>query len=283
MEAARMRRLCGIFVGLATHGVFILTVWRLFLFLQNTHYRASPGLLSINVLLAIQFSVPHSLLLYPAVRKQLGQLIPPAFYGCFYTLVTCGSLWLIFLFWRQSSLVLWQLEGSRGALMIAGFFASWIALFYSLSLTGFGWQTGWTPWIYWVRGLPSPQRPFEPRGAYRFLRHPVYLSFLGLIWFTPTMTLDHAILTTIWTVYILVGSYLKDERLAFYLGDSYRRYQAQVSGFPVVAFGPLGKRSCATSELGAGVQHWFSTRFFRSTRNRQSDSFEVETLRPTRD
>ena len=80
-----------------------------------------------------------------------------------------------------------------------------------------------------------------PRGAYHFFRHPVYLSFLGLVWFTPRMTLDHAVLTGIWTVYIFVGSYLKDRRLTYYLGDAYRAYQAKVPGYPLVPFGPLGK------------------------------------------
>jgi len=77
-----------------------------------------------------------------------------------------------------------------------------------------------------------PRREFRPRGAYHLLRHPVYLSFLGLIWFTPVLTLDHAILTGIWTTYIFVGSYLKDRRLVNYLGDDYRRYQAAVPGYP---------------------------------------------------
>ena len=31
--------------------------------------------------------------------------------------------------------------------------------------------------------LPQERREFQPRGAYSFLRHPVYLSFLGLVWF----------------------------------------------------------------------------------------------------
>src|SRR5262249_3466045 len=47
--------------------------------------------------------------------------------------------------------------------------------------------------------------------------------------------------TGLWTVYILVGSHLKDRRLLFYLGDVYRRYQARVPGYPLVPFGPLGK------------------------------------------
>ena len=123
----------------------------------------------------------------------------------------------------------------------AAFVASWGGLIYSLSLTGLGYQTGWTQFRHWLRGEPLPRREFVPRGAYHFLRHPAYLSFLGLVWFTPRMTLDHALLTAIWTAYIFCGSWLKDRRLVHYLGDSYRAYQARVPGYPLMPFGPLGK------------------------------------------
>ena len=75
------------------------------------------------------------------------------------------------------------------------------------------------------------------------MRHPVYLCFLGLIWFTPKMTLDHAVLTGIWTIYIGLGSILKDQRLLFYLGDSYRIYMEKVAGYPIVTLGPLARRT----------------------------------------
>jgi protein-S-isoprenylcysteine O-methyltransferase Ste14 len=123
------------------------------------------------------------------------------------------------------------------------FYASWVGLFYSLSLTGLGYQTGWTPWWHWLHGRPPPRREFRPRGAYHLLRHPIYLSFLGLIWFTPAMTADRAVLTAVWTAYIFVGSYLKDERLARYVGRPYRRYQQRVAGYPFMPFGPLAKRA----------------------------------------
>jgi hypothetical protein len=55
------------------------------------------------------------------------------------------------------------------------------------------------------------------------------------------MTLDHAVLTGIWTVYIAVGSVLKDRRIAFYLGEPYLSYMQKVSGYPLVPFGPLAK------------------------------------------
>jgi hypothetical protein len=51
-------------------------------------------------------------------------------------------------------------------------------------------------------------RPFGPRSVYRFLRHPVSLSFLGLVWFVPVVTLDRAVLIAIWTVSMYVGCVL---------------------------------------------------------------------------
>ena len=49
-----------------------------------------------------------------------------------------------------------------------------------------------------------------------------------------------------------MGSYLKDLRLTFYLGDVYREYASRVAGYPGVFFGPLGKwptlESAATDE-----------------------------------
>jgi protein-S-isoprenylcysteine O-methyltransferase Ste14 len=242
MEVVRMRRACGIALGLITHAVFAVTVWRLFFFLQNTHHATSPGSLYVDVLLALQFAVPHSVLLHPTTRQRLSKLVPSAMYGCCYTLVTCGNLWLIFLFWQQSALSLWQFTGISSHLATAGFLGSWGALFYSLSLTGLGWQTGWTPWWHWFRNQPAPKREFAPKGAYCWIRHPVYLSFMGLLWFTPCMTLDRAVLTAIWTAYLFYGSYLKDKRLTYYLGAQYRRYLIEVPAYPLPFWTLSGRR-----------------------------------------
>ena len=69
----------------------------------------------------------------------------------------------------------------------------------------------------------------------------MYLSFLGLLWFTPVYTQDRLLLNLLWSGYIFVGSWLKDRRLLFYLGQTYRQYQAQVPGYPLLGWGPLGR------------------------------------------
>lgn len=238
-----MRRIGGIAFGIATQAVFLATVWRLFAFLAGGHANQAAGPLWLDALLALQFAVPHSVLLHPAIRRRLARWIGDPFYGCFYCVATCAGLWLLFAGWRASPICLWKFDGSSAGLLTAGFYAAWAGLFYSLALTGLGYQTGLTPWLYWLRRLPAPRREFRPRGAYRWLRHPVYLSFLGLLWFTPAMTLDRAVLVSVWTAYIFVGSCLKDARLLFYLGEHYRRYAADVPGYPGVSLGPLARWS----------------------------------------
>lgn len=253
----RLGRIAGIAFGLGTQALFGLCVWRLFWFLHGDFSsgrippggfafagRVRPGLegLPIDALLALQFAVVHSLLLWPPVQKRLKRWIAGEFYGSMYSVASCLSLLLMFGCWRTSAVVLWEVRGPAVVLVRLCFYLSWCALFYSLSLTGFGYQTGWTQWRYWFFRRKLPRRTFVPRGAYLWFRHPIYLSFLGLVWFTPAMTLDHAVLTALWTAYLLYGSYLKDERLAFFLGDDYRRYRTAVPGYPLWLVGRLGKR-----------------------------------------
>jgi methanethiol S-methyltransferase len=236
----RLARAAGVACGLGTQCLFAVTVYRLFSFLGGDMNGDASHAVATDAVLALQFAVPHSVLLLPSVKQSITRYLPREFYGSLYCIATCASLWLIFLFWRATPTVLWDPGSGTAALIHAGFLGSWIGLFYSISLTGFGYQTGWTEWWHWFRRRPLPNRGFAQHGAYRWLRHPIYLSFLGLIWFVPRMTLDHAVLTGLWTVYIFVGSVLKDRRLKFYLGAEYQRYAGRVPGYPGFRRGLLG-------------------------------------------
>ncbi len=243
-----MPRILGIMLGAAVHAVFGVMVWYLYWFLKGGQIGADAAGLWLDAGLALQFVVVHSLLLYPAVRERLTEWITAPFYGLFYCVATTVGLTLAMVFWRPNSVVLWRFDGALEILIDAGFFGSWILLFYSFFLNGIGYQTGWTPWWHWLRGRPIPPRPFNPRGIFRIMRHPAYLSFLGLVWFTPVMTADRAVLTVVWTVYVFIGSYLKDRRLLHYVGAPYGRYMADVPGYPGVLFGPLGRTPVVVQE-----------------------------------
>ncbi len=241
-QTVAVMRVLGISYGIGNQLLFIVTVWYLFWFLRDGEIYQSHGQwLVCDSLLAIFFAISDSVMLVPRTRKYLTRWIPQAFYDSTFCLVTCVSLLVLFFGWRTSETVLWQANGTIESVIRICFYLSWAGLFYSLWLTGLGYQNGWTPFYYWLRKQQAPRRDFNPRGAYKVIRHPVYLSFLGLVWFTPRMSLDHAVLTAIWTGYIFYGSYLKDRRLEHYIGQSYRTYASQVPGYPLIARGPLGR------------------------------------------
>ena len=239
-----LKYILGLLLAAAAHSALAVTVWFLFPFLQGrppAEGDAPPFWAAIDCLLIVQFCLPHSLLLAPGVRDRLERWLPSALHGCFFCLTTCLCLLLLILMWQRTPAVVWRLEGWAACTVSAGYFLSWAALIYVMSLTGYGWQTGWTPFWAWFRGAPPPRRDFQERGAYRWLRHPVYLAFLGQIWLTPTATLDRALLIGLLTAYVGFGSWLKDRRLIFYIGDRYRQYQARVPGYPLVGLVPLGR------------------------------------------
>lgn len=239
-----MARVFGIGFGVFTHALFAFLVWHIFWFLRGsvpTATAAPAAWWLIDSALALQFGVIHSLLLWPATRAWLGRYIAGAFYGCFFCVITCLCLLLTIVGWQATPFFVWNLTGWGERLTHAAYYLSWGLMIYSLCLSGLGFQTGWLPWWHWLRGLPEPRRDFTPRGLYLVLRHPVYLSVLGLIWFTPVMTYDRALLCLIWTAYIFVGSHLKDQRLVHFIGDAYRAYQAKVPGYPGMLLGPLAR------------------------------------------
>src|SRR5580658_5843876 len=175
-----MPRTLGILAGIGAHGMLAVTDW----FLKGGGggiVAATTGPLWIDGMMAFTFGVVHSALLHPVVRETIGAWIAAPFYGLFFTVMTCAGLLGMILCWQSSPTVWWEI-GDWGAWLIeACWYGSWVGLFYSMWLNGLGYQSGWTPWRHWVRRQPVPPRKFSPRGAYRFMRHPVYLCFLGLV------------------------------------------------------------------------------------------------------
>ncbi len=237
-----MRRFLGIAAGLLVQVLFVVASYYNYVFLAGSPPRPGHAALAWDALLAIQFCVVHSVLLWPGVRKRLERIISPAFYGLFFCTAACLTLLLTMTQWQVGDWAIWQLSGVPRLAVQTLYLSCWGTLFFSLCCSGIGYHTGWLPWWYWVTRQPIPRRSFKPRGAFTLMRHPGYLSFLGLVWFTPDMTIDRAMLTGLWTVYIFCGSMLKDLRLIHYVGDAYREYQARVPGYPGMFFGPLGRR-----------------------------------------
>jgi len=228
--------------GFLTQVAFGLTAAILFLFLTGTLIplrHPTPYAWVLDLTLALQFGIVHSVLLLPAVRRRLTRALPDALYGCFFCAMTSISVLLTIVLWKPFGPTIWNYRHLGIAYL--PYLGSWMALLYSIWVSGAGYQTGWTPFWAWLRGRELPARGIPQTGLYRCLRHPIYLSFLCILWTPVLLSLDRLMLNVIWTVYTFAGSYLKDERLAYYLGEAYRDYQRRVPGYPFFPFGPLAR------------------------------------------
>ena len=109
-----MVRLLGILIGVAVHGLFALMVYHLYFFLgARPRNPARQHSVSERGLLALQFVVIHSLLLLPKVRTKLERVIPPAFYGLFFCLMTTLTLLLAMHYWQVGSSAMWNSMAGR--------------------------------------------------------------------------------------------------------------------------------------------------------------------------
>jgi protein-S-isoprenylcysteine O-methyltransferase Ste14 len=79
----------------------------------------------------------------------------------------------------------------------------------------------------WTR-QPAAESPLQVRGLYCYVRHPLYLFSLILIWCTPIMTANLLVLYVLITPYFLVGSMHEERRLLAEFGEAYRDYQQRV-------------------------------------------------------
>jgi protein-S-isoprenylcysteine O-methyltransferase Ste14 len=131
----------------------------------------------------------------------------------------------ILIFWQKTPVILFSAQTTtrwlfRGAyfLIIAGF--AWGAW----SLQPFD-PMGLSPLANRLRGkTPTPMR-LTIRGPYRWVRHPLYLFSILMIWSCPEITADQLLFNFLWTAWIIIGAFLEERDLADFFGEAYRNYQ----------------------------------------------------------
>lgn len=221
--------------GLLNVVVFHYAIYRLFIFLYDSSNRWSiehtwMGVL-INLALIMIFTIPHSWLLSSNAKKFFYQYIPTNLYPSLYSLHACISIILMDLYWVDLGIDIYNLQGANLRIMQGLYAASWLMMFWSMLSTGLFKQSGIQAW--WRSINKKPQRNDLPViGAYQICRHPIYASFIGMIWTTPHMTAGHLMISLIWGAYILYGAYQKDKRLI--RNKFYQEYMQKIVAFPFI-------------------------------------------------
>lgn len=182
----------------------------------------------VNVALFSAFAFHHSLLARDGVKAALQRWMSPAAERSLYTWTASALFLAVCTWWQPVPGVLYRLEGV----------AAWIGYAVQLAgvvLTAAGARAvgglelaGVRPILRARAGLPQTHVPLETRGAYRFVRHPVYLAWILLVFGAPVMSATRFVFAALSTAYLALAIPWEERGLIRQFGEDYERYRRRV-------------------------------------------------------
>jgi protein-S-isoprenylcysteine O-methyltransferase Ste14 len=205
---------------------------------------------AINALLVAVFGFQHSVMARPWFKRWWTSFIPQPAERSTYLLFSCLALGLLLWQWQPMGGVIWDVQPpvARG-LIFAVYLGGWLTIVAVSHMINhydlFGLRQAWLHF----QGRPYESLPFATPGAYRWVRHPLYIGWLMVFWAAPTMTWSHLLLAVGMTAYILIAIPLEERDLIAHFGEKYLAYRRQVPAlFPRVV-PAASKPDVATSSV----------------------------------
>jgi len=184
----------------------------------------------INLGLVVLFSLQHSVMARQSFKKWITQYIPASAERSTYVLVSGIFLALIFEYWQHIDGYLWQVENQTLQIILIGLYIfGWVFSTIGSFLINHFELFGLEQVYLNLKNRPTPEVSFTENYFYKFVRHPIQLGTLMGIWFTPSMSYTHLMLSITFTIYIFIGLYFEEKDLVRELGKPYRQYQKRVS------------------------------------------------------
>jgi protein-S-isoprenylcysteine O-methyltransferase Ste14 len=179
-----------------------------------------PSILADAALITI-FACHHSLFARERMKEMLSRLVPAPLLRSFYVWIASLLLMLVCLLWQPIGGELYAATGLLAiALAIVQLVGLWItsrsvARIDPLELAG-------------IRPAARTQGGLQVTGPYRWVRHPLYLGWVLMVFGAAHMTADRLAFAAITTLYLVVAIPWEERSLRRALGGEYARYMRAV-------------------------------------------------------
>lgn len=232
-----MKRTFALFYGVFCYGVFFATFLYAIGFIGSLWVPKSidsvptaplTQALLIDLCLLAIFALQHSVMARPAFKRWWTQYVPRPVERSTYVLASSLALILLFALWEPIGGVIWHVESDvlRISILVAYGLGWGLVLLSTFLINHFDLFGLRQTWLYF-RGRPYTDLGFVTPGPYRYIRHPLYLGWLIVLWASPTMTAAHLVFALMSTIYIFIGIRLEERDLADVLPE-YETYRSQV-------------------------------------------------------
>lgn len=216
-----------VLLGGGSLGLFALFLFQGSLGLVNLEL-GSPGALFFNAGLSLVFFIQHSVMVRTPFRRRLGFVLAEKYHGALFTITSGIVLLAVVFFWQEVDYQILTLTGGWRGLARLVFFLAMAGFFWGVVSLGFFDPLGLVPILPPQFALPEQAQDLVVRGPYRWVRHPLYLCTILLIWSCPDLTPDRLLFNIIWTVWIIIGAWLEERDLIDTFGQAYLDYQQKV-------------------------------------------------------
>ena len=184
--------------------------------------------LLLDAFLSVMFFLQHSVMVRRGFKQWLGKYMPDIYHNAFYGLTSIIALLLVLVFWQESTTLVARAEGIIFWLLRALFCICVAGFFWGSKSLGSFDALGVKPLMRYISNRSDKPQQIIAKGPYRWVRHPLYLFLIVLIWSCPVLTLDRLIFNIMWTFWIVIGTYLVDRDLHREFGSQYLEYSSRV-------------------------------------------------------
>jgi protein-S-isoprenylcysteine O-methyltransferase Ste14 len=182
--------------------------------------------LAVDGGLIVFFGLQHSIMARRSFKQRWTRIVPLHLERTAYVIASSAALIVMMAYWRPLPTVVWE---SRSALVwwlsVAVGVIGVVIVLWSTFLTDHFELFGLRQAYLHGRGIAWTPVPFKQAALYNFVRHPMMLGMLILLWVTPRMTLGHLVLAVGFTLYVIIGVHFEEKDLKRELGPAYERYR----------------------------------------------------------
>lgn len=181
------------------------------------------------------FAVSHTWLASVKIKKgfveKMGDKI--AFYRLFYNLSSILSFAFFYLVSPKPDLIVYDLHYPFDIITFALQILSFIGLIWAVRGTNLLVFAGISQIKKYLEGNYSAedldeQQVFRNTGAFKLVRHPVYLFLILFLGLRPTMDLFYFVMFICISAYFYIGSIFEEKKLIKIFGNDYLEYQRSV-------------------------------------------------------
>ena len=198
---------------------------------EIVHGKPDPRAIGLNVALFSVFALHHSVFARNRMRAFVRSIVPEELERSVYVWIASLMLIGVCYSWRAVPGLVWQVPKpwSWGFIVVLSF-GIWLTLRAAAVIDGLE--------LAGLRQVINPSPPvahatthameFKTTGPYGWVRHPIYLGWILVVFSVGTMTNTRFVFAAISTVYLLIAIPLEERTIRANAGSAYEDYMRRV-------------------------------------------------------